>query len=100
MWYNFWVLLTSAIFHGKSANFVISRKTNIDCIFMHNSNSFDFFWVCKDCFNKHGYNFDDVSKTDTLGLLRIKVFWNKGYDIVTFFYDVTNKIYHVTQIIL
>ena len=64
------------------------------------SNSFDFFWVCKDCFNKHGYNFDDVSKTDTLGLLRIKVFWNKGYDIVTFFYDVTNKIYHVTQIIL
>ena len=24
--------------------------------------SFKVFWVCKDCFNKHGYNFDDVSK--------------------------------------
>ena len=26
------------------------------------SNSYNFFWVFKDCFNKHGYNFDDVSK--------------------------------------
>ena len=28
------------------------------------SNSFNFSWVFKDCFNKHGYNFDDVSKKD------------------------------------
>ena len=26
------------------------------------SNSFNFSWVFKDCFNKNGYSFDDVSK--------------------------------------
>ena len=26
------------------------------------SNSFNFYWVLKDFFNKHSYNFDDVSK--------------------------------------
>ena len=26
------------------------------------SNSFNFSWVFKDCFNKYGYNFDEVSK--------------------------------------
>ena len=30
------------------------------------SNSFNFSRVFKDCFNKHGYNFDDVSKNDYL----------------------------------
>ena len=25
-------------------------------------NSSNFSWVFKDCFNKHGHNFDDVSK--------------------------------------
>ena len=39
-------------------------------------------------------------KMATLGLLKIKVFSNKGYDFIIFPYDVTNKIYHVTQIIL
>ena len=28
------------------------------------SNSFNFDWVFKDFFNKHGYNFNDVSKND------------------------------------
>ena len=32
------------------------------------------------------------AKWDTLGLLRIKIFWNKGYDIVIFAHNVTNKI--------
>ena len=31
-------------------------------------------------------------KMATLGLLRIKVFWNKGYDIKISVHDVTNKI--------
>ena len=26
------------------------------------SNSFNIFWVLKDCFNKNDYNFDDVKK--------------------------------------
>ena len=38
------------------------------------SNSFNFFYVLKDSFNKHGCNFDDVAKTATLGLLKINVF--------------------------
>ena len=28
------------------------------------SNSFDFSWVFSNCFNKHGYNFDNVSKNN------------------------------------
>ena len=35
-WHTPWVLLTSAIFHWKSANFVISRNTDIDFILIHN----------------------------------------------------------------
>ena len=32
------------------------------------------------------------AKLDTLGLLKINAFWNKGYDIIISFHDVTNKI--------
>ena len=40
------------------------------------------------------------AKFTTLGLLKIKVFWNKGYDTIIFVHDVTfQKIYHVTHII-
>ena len=32
------------------------------------------------------------AKMATLGLLQIKVFWNKRYGVIIFVYDVTNKI--------
>ena len=32
------------------------------------------------------------AKMATLGLLKIKVFWNKGYDVIISVNDVTNKI--------
>ena len=32
------------------------------------------------------------SKIDTAGLLKITLFWNKGYDAITSVDDVTNKI--------
>ena len=32
------------------------------------------------------------AKIANLGLPKIKIFWNKDYDIIIFFYDVTNKI--------
>ena len=32
------------------------------------------------------------AKMATPGLLKIRVFWNKGYDVIIFVYDVTNKI--------
>ena len=60
-WHTPWVLVTSAFFHRKSANFAISRNTDTDCRYLI-SNSFNFSWIFKDCFNKHGYKFDDVSK--------------------------------------
>ena len=31
------------------------------------------------------------AKMATLGVLKIKVFLNKGYDVINFVYDVTNK---------
>ena len=36
------------------------------------------------------------AKMATLGVLKIKVFLNKVYDIINSLYDITNKIYHVT----
>ena len=41
-----------------------------------------------------------LAKLATLGFLKIKVFRNKGYDVITSLYDVINEIYHVTQILL
>ena len=32
------------------------------------------------------------AKMPTPGLLKIKVFWNKGYDIIIYVHDFTNKI--------
>ena len=40
-------------------------------------------------------------KLAPLSLLKIKVFRKKGYEVMIYVYDVTNKFfYHVTQIIL
>ena len=40
------------------------------------------------------------TKMATLGLLKIKVFRNKGYDVIISAYGVIKKIYNVTQILL
>ena len=32
------------------------------------------------------------AKTATLSLLKIKLFWNKGYDVIIYVLDVTNQI--------
>ena len=32
------------------------------------------------------------AKLATLGFLKLKVVWNKGYDVIIFAHDVTNKI--------
>ena len=56
------------------------------------SNSFKFSQVFKDCFNKYGYNFDDVNKNGYVGLLNIKLIWSRGYDVIIYVHGVTNKI--------
>ena len=33
-----------------------------------------------------------LAKVATPGLIKITVFWNKGYDVIIFVIDVTNKI--------
>ena len=33
--------------------------------------SFNFYWVCEDCLNKHSYNFDDVNKNGYPRPLRV-----------------------------
>ena len=33
------------------------------------------------------------AKMATPGLLKIKIFWKQGYDIIISFYDVTNKFF-------
>ena len=40
------------------------------------------------------------AKMPTRGLLKITVFWNKGYDVTISVDDVPTKFYHVIQIIL
>ena len=32
------------------------------------------------------------AKLATLGLVKIKLFWNKGYDVIISVHDVTNKV--------
>ena len=36
----------------------------------------------------------------TPGLLKIKAFWNKSYDVIIFSWRHQTKFYHMTQIIL
>ena len=40
------------------------------------------------------------AKMATPGLLKITVFWNKGYDVIISVDDVTKKFYHMIQIML
>ena len=40
------------------------------------------------------------AKMATPGLLKLKDFWSKGYDVIIFVYDVTKKFYHLIVIIL
>ena len=62
-WHASWVVHTSTLFHRKSTNFAITANTDIQILFWYIIfNPFNFSWVFKYCFNKHGYNCDDVSK--------------------------------------
>ena len=36
----------------------------------------------------------------TLGLLKVKIFLNKGYDVIISAYDVTVNVYYVTKFLL
>ena len=56
------------------------------------SNSSNYSSVFKDCFNKHGQNFDDISKNGYPRSSLKKDFFKKAYDVIIFAHDVTNTI--------
>ena len=93
-WHIPWVLLTSAFLHPKSAIFVISINTNVDCILMYNFSFFllTFFESLKAVLINMVSIWTMSAKLATLGLLKVKIFWNKGYDVISYIYDVTKKI--------
>ena len=61
-WHIPWVLLTSAVFHWKSKRFDTWRNTDIGWVLIHNLWLFQYSWVFNNCFIKHDYIVDDVSK--------------------------------------
>ena len=80
-------------FHGKSATIVFSRNTDIDCILLNTESLIllSLFWVFNSCFSKYGCNLMILAKLATLGFLKIKLFWNKGYDVTISINSVTSK---------
>ena len=59
-----------------------------------------FFWICKGSFLINMVAILMIlAKLATLDLLKIKIFWNKGYNVIISLYDVSRKFYHVIQII-
>ena len=79
-----------SIFLPEISNVISKKNTDIDYIV---SNSFNFFEVI--LINMAAIIIM-LAKLVTLGPLKIKVFWNKGYDVMTS----PAKFYLVTQIIL
>ena len=63
----------SAFFSPQISKFYYIKKYRDTVHFNTKFLIFSIFWSLKDCFNKHGYNFEDFSKA-ALGLLKIKAF--------------------------
>ena len=59
------------------------------------SNSFDFYWVFKGCFNWYDCNFDNVSKTGYSRPPKINGILKKGYDVTSYFFHVTQTISYI-----
>ena len=71
------------------SKFCYTKKNRcIDCILIHSivSNSKDFF-------DKKVTMLMMSAKVATPGLLKITLYWNKGYDVITCVYDITNKFF-------
>ena len=82
-----------SVFLSEISKFCYIKKYRYKIVFWYViSIYFTFSWVFIDFYKKHCYNFDDVSKTAAAALLKIKIFWNKGYYAIYSAYDVTNKI--------
>ena len=69
-WHNPLVLLTSALFFTGNQQILLYQEIDIDSIQTNTSNTSNFSWVFKDCFNKRGQNFDDISTRYKLEILQ------------------------------
>ena len=87
-----WVVLTSSYFPRKSAIFVMSRNTDIDCVLIHNLFSFTFFELLKLVLINIVKILIISSKLATPGFLKMKVFWNKGYGVISSVDEFINKL--------
>ena len=83
-----------SIFYRKSTNFAISRNTDVeDCIFTRNFSFFLIFFESLKVVLIHIVAILMISpKMATLGLLKIKVFGNKGYEVMICVHDATSNI--------
>ena len=94
-WHTPRFLLTSAFFNRKSATFVISRNTNTYFILIYNVwyiILLTFFESLKVALINKVAILLMSAKFLTLGLLKIKVFWKKDYDVIISVLDTTNKV--------
>ena len=74
-------------------NFAISRNTDTDCTFMHNFQFFQLFFEHLKIVLINMVTILIISaKMAALGFLKIRIFWNKCYDIIISVHDVINKI--------
>ena len=81
--------LSSADISMFSPEIKKSRNTDIDSILVHNTipNSFNLSWDFKDCFDKHGYNLDDISKngysrpSENQGILK-QILWRHNFFVL------------------
>ena len=73
---------------------LLFQKIQIQIVFWYIiSSSFNIFWVLKEFFNRNGYNFQQWSaKLAAPGLLKVKKFRSKSYDVLIPDYDVISKI--------
>ena len=93
-WQTPWVLLTLAFFHRKSVNFVISRNTDIDWYNFDTEflslltfpETLKIFWINLVLILMMS------AKMATPGLLKLTIFWNNVYDVITRVDDISNKI--------
>ena len=89
-----------SIFQWKSRTFAISRnKDKVFYLYKKISILLIFFEFVKVILINMVAILILPAKLVTLGILKIKVFWNEGYDVIIFVHDVTRKFYLLTQII-
>ena len=79
-------------FFNGNQQILLYQEIEMQIAFWHIiSNFLNVPWVCKDCFNMVTILMMSA-KMATVGLLKMKLFWNKGYDFIIYVHDITNKI--------